>query len=302
MPTHPNVEIVLPNQLTIHEGETIRAILIFSGLPVGWVNWRLYLSGSVREDIHFIDDDIPSPWYHGALHRDQGDPRRQIVPVDIHGSLDFLAEDTERGNLIVWSIDAEIEPNARIELYERGHRAKIPIAVKDVAHQPVGLLIKGDPVTGGFLKINHAAINDLIGDAPRTYVWIKNGDPGRETAHADPIKLWADDRDSTYALAVTYEDESGRLRRIVGEPTEPVRFDNSPATGKPVIVGNPTPGQKLRADVNDIADPDGRSPVIRILWYVDGESVEAGYGFDVRDSHVGKTIQMRASFEDNQLH
>lgn len=200
MSAHPTVEIVLPDRPTIDEGETIQAKLIFSGLPVGWVHWRLYLSDSVREDIHFIEDDYPSPWYDGSFHRDRDDPRRQVVSVDIHGSLDFLAEDAERGHLLVWSEDATIERGPGIEVSDRGRRATIPITVKDVAPTLVGPLLKGDPVTGGYLKVRHAAIEDLIGDAPRMYQWISDGEPGPELRSVRPLKLWAVDQDSTYAL------------------------------------------------------------------------------------------------------
>ena len=78
---------------------------------------------------------------------------------------------------------------------------------------------------------------------------------------------------------------------------------NSPATGAPIISGTAQVGDKLTADTSPISDGNGLdSTVFHYQWLVDGVDIhgetEATYVLAAAD--VGKTIQVRVSFTDDE--
>ncbi len=77
---------------------------------------------------------------------------------------------------------------------------------------------------------------------------------------------------------------------------------NSPATGAPTISGTAQAGQTLTARTSGISDADGLINVsFDHQWLADGTDIAGATGstYDLTDSEVGKTIQVKVSFTDN---
>ena len=87
-------------------------------------------------------------------------------------------------------------------------------------------------------------------------------------------------------------DETGQQQPVL---------ENSPATGRPGIIGIPEVGRELRADTSDISDADGLVNVtFSYRWLADDAPIDGATGdrYTLAAADEGKAIKVRVSFTD----
>ena len=112
------------------------------------------------------------------------------------------------------------------------------------------------------------------------------------------------DRGSRLRVRASFDDDAGYSESLLSDRTAVVPvITNSPATGRPLIVGNADVGQTLTASIGNIADSDGVPNVSAFTWqWLRGSSPisgATGTTYVVMNADRGRTISVRASFNDD---
>ena len=92
------------------------------------------------------------------------------------------------------------------------------------------------------------------------------------------------------------------LELIVSGPDSQQQAANTPATGEPAISGTARVGETLTADTSGIADEDGLTNVsYSYQWVADDTDIDGATdsSYTLSEDDVGKTINVRVSFEDD---
>ena len=92
------------------------------------------------------------------------------------------------------------------------------------------------------------------------------------------------------------------LELIVSGPDSRQQAANTPATGEPAISGTARVGETLTADTSGIADEDGLTNVsYSYQWVADDTDIDGATdsSYTLSEDDVGKTINVRVSFEDD---
>ena len=95
---------------------------------------------------------------------------------------------------------------------------------------------------------------------------------------------------------------SGELKLTVSGPDSQQQAANTPATGEPAISGMARVGETLTADTSGIADEDGLTNVsYSYQWVADDTDIDGATdsSYTLSEDDVGKTINVRVSFEDD---
>ena len=95
---------------------------------------------------------------------------------------------------------------------------------------------------------------------------------------------------------------SGELKLTVSGPDSQQQAANTPATGGPAISGMARVGETLTADTSGIADEDGLTNVsYSYQWVADDTDIDGATdsSYTLSEDDVGKTINVRVSFEDD---
>ena len=92
------------------------------------------------------------------------------------------------------------------------------------------------------------------------------------------------------------------LKLTVSGPDSQQQDANTPATGEPAISGTARVGETLTADTSGIADEDGLTNVsYSYQWVADDTDIDGATdsSYTLSEDDVGKTINVRVSFEDD---
>ena len=95
---------------------------------------------------------------------------------------------------------------------------------------------------------------------------------------------------------------SEELELTVSGPDSQQQAANTPATGEPAISGTARVGETLTADTSGIADEDGLTNVsYSYQWVADDTDIDGATdsSYTLSEDDVGKTINVRVSFEDD---
>ncbi|WP_102107163.1 calcium-binding protein [Oceaniglobus roseus] len=290
------VDIVALSARTVHEGEGIAFDVIVSGLTPGVTNWSWQLAGL---DADFMSDDGGPLGRSGQIVTVAGGPTEVVIPIRFSAALDFLAEPSEAHRIDVSVSNATVQPGPGVVPLHDPSSARVAITVRDTVPLPGGDLILGDARVGAPLTVDLAALDALIGDAPRSYSWLSvtrdNAILNEVVDTYIPGRLHDGEQ---IALGITYVTADGLTRQILSAPTEPVVILSAPAQGHPRIWGEARPGEVLRPDLSDVSDPDGIAGPEVVTWFVDGRPRSAEDVFHVYESHLGAEIRLRYSFVD----
>ena len=155
------------------------------------------------------------------------------------------------------------------------------------------------------------------------YRWIRSdetGDTTIEDADNSPhYTLSNADAGKAISVRVEFSDDDGSNRSVTSAPTSEVeaRLSNTPATGKPVIVGALYVGDTLTADLLGISDADGLNDVWFVSWWyrknLDGkwaivdtdnnsysiDSVPEPVTYAITAADLGNRILLRVTFADD---
>ena len=182
----------------------------------------------------------------------------------------------------------------------------------EVVAKPSEVTIIGEARVGETLTANVDGITDEDGVETATfhytwsnwyYFW------GRMFAYqysSDPnYTLTESDLGTFFVVTVTFKDDEGNEEERTSSPSAWVKPANNPATGLPIISGEPQVGERLTADVSGISDDDGIEDTTFSYQWVsnDGVTDEDIHGatastYTLSVDQVAQTIKVRVSFTD----
>ena len=183
----------------------------------------------------------------------------------------------------------------------------------EVVAMPSEVTIIGEARVGETLTANVDGITDEDGIETATFHYTWSGWYylwGRMFAYqssSDPnytLKEW--DLGNFFVLTVTFEDDEGNEEERTSSPSALVKPANNPATGLPIISGEPRVGETLSADTSGISDPDGLDEAAFSYQWVSSDGTEdtdiagaTAATYTPSASDLSKTIKVRVSFTDN---
>ena len=168
----------------------------------------------------------------------------------------------------------------------------------------------GAPVITGTVQVDQTLTADTSGisdtdgmdQATFSYQWLAGGSE-IDGATGSSHDLTKDEEGLTVQVRVNFNDDAGNQESLTSAATAEVQpRPNSPATGALIIDGTPQEGETLRADTSGIADTDGMNNAVFQYQWLAGESEIDGATastYELSGAEVGKTIQVRAAFEDD---
>ncbi len=136
-------------------------------------------------------------------------------------------------------------------------------------------------------------LGDADGLGTITYTWKANGiSIGVGTAYT----LTQAEVGKTINVTASYTDGKGTVESISSMATAAVSNINDLPTGEVTISGTVSKGQILNAS-NNLADSDGLR-TITYTWKANGTTIGTGTTYTLKQSEVGKTVTVTASYTD----
>ena len=189
--------------------------------------------------------------------------------------------------------------------------------VQNVNDAPVGRVeIQGTPDRpDAVLTAVLGSLRDADGLDPNTITWswwAQGADDQQAQAIAGATtatleltpKLFAFLNGKRITAQASYTDRAGTPETNTSLPTPAVGLVNSAASGTLAILGSPTQGQTLRAELNlsDPNNPDGTVDprAVRYQWLANGQEIAGATAstFTLRQAQVGSTITLEVRFTD----
>ena len=176
------------------------------------------------------------------------------------------------------------------------------------------------PLVGYSLNADVSQITDRNGMANATfgYQWLVD-DVEIAGATGFSYPLTTGELGKTFKVRVSITDDDGFMKSLTSTATKTVgafptngkQWDNSPATGAPIIYGTVQVGETLTADTSGIADEDGLDYVaFSYQWLVDRLPGLPGGGAHIAGANedtytlvaddVGKAIKVMVTFNDDR--
>ena len=183
----------------------------------------------------------------------------------------------------------------------------------EVVAKPSEVTIIGEARVGETLTANVDGITDEDGIETATfhytwsnwyYSWGRMFDYQSSSDPNYTLKEW--DLGDFFVVTVTFEDDEGNEEERTSSPSALVKPANNPATGLPIISGEPRVGETLSADTSGISDPDGLDEAAFSYQWVSSDGTEdtdiagaTAATYTPSASDLSKTIKVRVSFTDN---
>ncbi|MCE2027840.1 beta strand repeat-containing protein [Sessilibacter corallicola] len=166
---------------------------------------------------------------------------------------------------------------------------------------PIGeITIAGSTVEGETLSVDTSTLADADGLGTFNYQWLRNGEVignGRDATY----ELSQPDVGQQISVEITYTDGSGNEETIVSDVTSAVTNVNNTPQGNVNIIGTPTVGQTLVADISQLQDGDTLG-TLNYQWLRDGNPITGANSnqYVVMNSDVGSELQLQVSYVDGQ--
>ncbi len=166
---------------------------------------------------------------------------------------------------------------------------------------PTGeITIVGSAVEGETLSVDISTLADADGLGTFNYQWLRNGEVignGRDATY----ELSQPDVGQQISVEITYTDGNGNEETVVSDVTSAVANVNNTPQGNVDVIGTPTVGQTLVADISQLQDEDTLG-TLNYQWLRDGNPITGANSnqYVVMNSDVGSELQLQVSYVDGQ--
>ncbi|MEN9358914.1 MAG: hypothetical protein RL095_449 [Verrucomicrobiota bacterium] len=182
--------------------------------------------------------------------------------------------------------------------YESKASAFTPIIIKP-NHLPAGTVnISGTAIQGSTLLAT-SNLSDADGLADLSYAWKDS--EGLTVATGSSLLLTQNHVGKVLRVVAFYTDDLGNAESVSSATTANIGDVNDSSTGSVSISGNTIQGQTLNA-VSSLFDADGLGPITYTWKDENGVILGHGSSLSLAQAHVGKKIQLFASYTDGQGH
>jgi hypothetical protein len=165
--------------------------------------------------------------------------------------------------------------------------------------------ITGETTQGSTLRVDTRGISDPDGLGVFTYQWEQTNDASDSSwqsiagAKGTTFKLTQDQVGKLVRSAVSFTDGSNSPETVRSKPTAVISNINDAPSGFIAISGNPTKGETLSANTENLGDLDGLG-ALSYQWLADGIKIvdATSQSFTLTQAQVGKAISVAVSYTD----